>query len=122
MPFQLAGIGIEGNNGTSIEVVALALIAVAIRAWISDAPVCQVAVRIVGTCHPDRSSAVLPGIAVCRPSLMAGFARSGNGVKAPGFFPGLCIVCRDEAADAILATGGSNDNLVLHDQGRKRHG
>src|SRR6266705_3673720 len=121
MPLQLAGVEVERNDGTAVKIVAAAIVAIPIRTWVSDAPIGKVEVRIIRTGHPNGSAAMFPGIRVRRPGFMTWFARAGNGVKAPGFLSGLCIVGCDETADAVLAAGRADDDFVLHDQRREGH-
>ena len=114
IPFQLAGIRIERDHGTAIEIVAPALVAVPVRTGISDAPISQVEIRIVGTRHPHGSAPSLPRIA--SPGFVARLARARDGVKSPNFFARFHIVGRQETADTVLTAGGTDNHLVLHDQ------
>ena len=63
IPFQLAGVGVQRDHRTAVEIVAHADIAVLIRARVADAPIGEVERRIVGARHPYRCAAGLPGIA-----------------------------------------------------------
>src|SRR5262249_710957 len=63
-----------------------------------------------------RSASTLPRIAL--PRLDAAFPFAGDGVEAPRARAGLRVVRIDEAADAVLAAGHADDDLVLHDERR----
>ena len=111
-PFQLACICIERDHGAAIEIVAAAVVAVPVRTGISDAPIGQVEIRIVGSGNPHGSSTVHPGVG--RPGVVAGLAGPRNGVEAPHFFAGLHIVGRKKTADTVLTAVGTNEHLVAH--------
>ncbi|KAF0187433.1 MAG: hypothetical protein FD165_2913, partial [Gammaproteobacteria bacterium] len=46
VPFQLAGVGVERNDGLSVEIVAGTLVGVPVGPRIADAPVREVEFRI----------------------------------------------------------------------------
>src|SRR5207248_11678560 len=54
------------------------------------------------------------------PGLVAGLALARNGAEAPGFLPGSSLEGGYETADAVLAPGGADDDLILDDQRRQR--
>ena len=57
---------------------------------------------------------MLPGIAL--PGFVARLALAGDGVETPGFFAGLYVVRGDEASNAVLASGRTDDHFVLDHQ------
>src|SRR5207302_5132612 len=61
MPLQLARVDVERNDGTGVEIVAGAIIAVPVRARVSNSPVREVEVGIIRSGDPDGSTAVLRG-------------------------------------------------------------
>src|SRR5215472_11132345 len=99
MPLQFSRVRIERNYRTGIKIVAASFVAIPVRSRIAYAPIRQVELRIVGAGHPNGSSTVFPRIRIGWPCLVTGLARSGYGVKAPGFFSCFCVVCGDEPAD-----------------------
>ena len=117
VPFQLAGVGVEGDHRVGIQVVAGAIVAVPAGIGIAGSPICQVELGIVRAGHPNRAAAVLPRLA--GPGLgdriVGGHRRR---VKAPDFFPGLDVVGADPAVGALLVGGRSENDLVLDHQRR----
>src|SRR5437867_31063 len=105
MPLQLARVRVKRNDGTGVEIVAGAIVAIPVGPRVSNSPVRQVEVGIVRSCDPDGSTTVLPGIAVGRPGFVARFAGAGDRIEAPRFFSGLCIIGRDEATDTKFTAG-----------------
>src|SRR4029079_10786998 len=58
MPFELAGVGIDGDDGGAIEVVSKAVVAVIVGTRVASAPHREVRLGIIGTGNPDGGSAV----------------------------------------------------------------
>src|SRR5207253_4512656 len=120
-PFELSGIGIERHDGIGVEVVAFTLAGIPIRTWIACSPVSEIESGIVRTGRPDRPSAMFPCVALTLPGFVTGFTGPGNGVEAPRFAAGTHIVCGNEAPNAKLSTGHTDDDLVFHDEWRDGH-
>src|SRR5439155_21257628 len=115
MPFEFPGVGIESEHRAGVQILARAKVAVVIRPWIAGTPVDQVQLRVVGAVVPGGRAAGLPGIA--RPGAEIGFAGLGNRVEAPEMFACSGVVSIQESGDAVLATGHSDDDLVLYREG-----
>src|SRR5579885_1028407 len=77
-PFQLAGIGVQRDDGIGIEVVAFALRRIPVRARVSGSPEREVQCGIVRTRGPDRAASMLPVITL--PCFVSSLAGTGNGV------------------------------------------
>src|SRR5206468_11860342 len=107
IPFQLAGIGIEGEQGIAVQVIARASGA-AIR-WrrISRGPVEQIGCGSVRARIPCRSATNFPRFSL--PTIVPRFARTGNRVEAPLALAGRRIISVDESANAVFAAGYSQD-------------
>ena len=121
MPFQLAGIHVEGDCGIGVQVVAFPNIGVPVRRRVSNAPNQQIELRIKGTRHPGRSAALFPGIrmgAGCWPCFMTFFSRARDGIEPPPPLTGLNVVGVQEAAHPVLAAGYTCDHYVLDDERR----
>src|SRR5258708_25255052 len=67
VPFELAGLGVEGDVARGIEIVTEALIAIEVRTGVTRRPVDGAGLRILGSCHPG------------------GTARMRNLLSLPGF-------------------------------------
>lgn len=118
VPFELSRIWIQRQQGTGIKVVAGAHAGVVIGRGIAGAPVEDIEIGIVGTRDPRGPAAVQ--VEVPGPAFIAFFAGAGDRPKTPLLLPGLRIVCRYEAAYAIVASGNADDHLVFDHQGRAR--
>src|SRR5919197_5132888 len=94
MPVELAGLGVESDNGTRVEVIARSFVTTIHWTRIANPHIDQVQFRIVGPRQQGGATAVLPGIAA--PGLMAGLAWPGNRIEPPHPFPGLEVVGVDE--------------------------
>ena len=121
VPLQLAGIGVERDHGAAVQIVAIAFVAVPVWSWISNTPIGEIQIRIVGTRDPNRGAAMFPRVSVRRPGLVSGFTGTRNGVEAPNFLPGFGIVGGEKAADAVFAAGSSHNDFVFHDEWSQRH-
>ena len=82
---------------------------------VPGAPVEQIQFRIVSSRHPGRRPSRLPGIS--QPGFRAGLSGRRNGPESPQPLSGIGIVGIQETADAIFPASGSNDDLVLDDEG-----
>src|SRR5213080_2702211 len=91
VPLQLAGIGVESDHGAAVEIVAIAFVAVPVWSRISNTPIGEIQIRIVGTRDPNRGAAMFPRVSVRRPGLVSGFSGTRDGVKAPNFFPSFGV-------------------------------
>ena len=80
---------------------------------IARAPVDEVELWVIRTRAPGRAAALLPGVAVLRPGLVARLARRRDGVATPQFLPGLRIPAIEEATSGELAAGhpGNHDAI-----------
>src|SRR5579859_3846214 len=94
MPFQLAGIGIQGYQAARVKIVAGAIVSVEIRSRIARAPVDEVELGIVGAGNPGRAATALPRIAT--PGGAAWLAFGRDSPEAPDPLSGIDIVSVDE--------------------------
>src|SRR5438093_1128912 len=92
-----------------LQIVARSLGGIPVRPWIPRAPIGEIEDRVVRPRDPDRRSAGLPIIAA--PCLVAGFAGTRDGIKAPHFLSRHGVEGRDEAANAIFATRDADDDI-----------
>ena len=130
IPFQLAGIGLHGENRSQVEILlALGLAQLfGPGAAVAGADVEQIGVGIVGHAVPDRAAAAeLPIVA--RPGfrgflqrgILEGLRRiAGNGVKLPGELAGLGVEGGEESADGKFRAGDADDHFPFGDA--RRHG
>ena len=117
VPLHLAGVGIQGQYRVGVQVVPLAHVAVPVRRGVARRPVEQVGLRVVRAGHPRRGAAVLPGVA--RPGFRPGLAGLRDGVAPPFAHARIDVVGVDVAADAVLAPGDADDQVVTdHQRGR----
>ncbi len=116
VPVQLAGVGVEREQGIGVEVVAGASFAAIRRRGISGGPENLIRGGIVGPRIPCRCATDLPRIAF--PGVVAGLSGTGNGVETPFALAGIGVVGIDESADAILSAGNADDDQVLHGEWR----
>src|ERR1700722_9783441 len=114
MPFQFAGVGIEGNDAIGVQVVAGTDGAIEIGRRIAGAPEQRIQIGGVGSGHPGGAPAAF--VVFSRPAFGAGFAGSGNGPEAPLLFSGFGVVGGHETAHAIVTAGGAGQNCVVNDQ------
>ena len=117
VPLEHAGVGVERDHRVGVEVVALAVLAVEVRAGVAGAPVDQVQRRVERAGHPRGAAAALPRVAF--PALAALLARAGHHPEAPGALAGGGVEGVDEAADAVLGAGDADHDLVLDDERRR---
>src|SRR6266853_966642 len=81
MPPELAGVAIQSDQRTGIEIVALAPVAVVVGPGIAGSPIHKVELGIVGAGDPRRRAARLPTLAL--PRFMSRLTRTGNRPEAP---------------------------------------
>src|SRR5262249_23165741 len=117
-PLHRSRVGIESDERVRVEIVAEPVGAVHLRTGIARAPVERVELRIVGAGYPRRRAAPLPRIAL--PGLDALLAVSRNRRAPPRALAGFGVVSVEESADAVLAAGHPDDDLVLHRERRAR--
>ena len=98
---------------------------VVVGAWIAGSPVRQVQLGVIGAGQPHRATAVLPRFRIAvggriwwtrLPGFVPGLAWTGNRVEAPDFLSRVCIQRRDEAPNALVASGRPNQHHVLDRQ------
>src|SRR6516162_10042559 len=96
MPFQLAGVCIDGDDGGAVEVVSDAVVAVIVGTGIAGAPHGEVRLGIIGSGHPDGGPAMqvrVVGFAVlAEPCFVAGLAGSGNRIETPDLLARIRVV------------------------------
>src|SRR6516225_6239007 len=108
VPLQLAGIRVEGEERTRVQIVAFAIVAVIVGIRIASAPVQQIEGRIIAACDPG--AAATSGDDVGRgPRLTAPLAGRWHGIEAPHPCAGPWLVRIDEAARRIVAAGNADD-------------
>src|SRR5258708_1304107 len=118
MAFDVAGVGMEGEDRGGVEMGAGANGRIE-RAGIADTPIDRVQFRIVGAGDPCRSATELPGVAL--PGIAAGFIRGGNGVSTPQMLARRRIPTVDEAAGAELRARYTGQDDAVRDQRPDRH-
>src|SRR5262249_17921602 len=64
---------------------------------------------------------MLPRVTLTLPCLMTRLTRARNGVEAPDFTTSAYAVRSDEAANAELSTGDTDDDFVFQDEWSNRH-
>src|SRR5436305_4516465 len=90
VPLQFAGLGFESEDAIGVKIVAHPLIAVIVFTWISGLPKNQVGLRIVDTCEPCDSTAMLNALPF--PGFRTRLARRGHRPESPCFFAGILVV------------------------------
>src|SRR5580704_17660912 len=118
IPFEFAGVGIEGEQRVAIKIVARASFAAIAGRGIAGGPESRVRGGIVRTGDPGGRAADFPGGGF--PSLVAWLAGAGNGVEAPFAFPGGGVVRVNEAANAVFAAGYAHDDEIFNGERRER--
>src|SRR6266478_8297337 len=112
IPFELAGVRIEGKQAIGVEVVAQARTSIEVGRRITGAPEDGVQFRVKRTGHPGGATAEF--VAFTGPTGGAEFSRAGNRPEAPYFLTALGVVGGHKAAYAVVAARGSHDDLVLN--------
>ena len=115
VPFELAGIGVDGKDGTGVEVVAHAHFAVDIGTGVAYGPIEGIEIGIVTAGEPHAAGAVFPAIA--GPCFVAGLARRGDSVEMPELPAGGGIVGFKETDDAVFTTGDAGDDFIFQGEG-----
>src|SRR5438093_517303 len=91
MPFELAGVGVECQERSRIEIVALAIATVETGIGVACTPIKQIQVWIVSARHPG-GSATLGHRLGGRPCLAARFAGPRDRIEAPQTRAALRVV------------------------------
>src|ERR1700730_12437240 len=120
VPVHLAVIGVPGDHGVSVEVVAGAVGGIEHRNRIAGAPDHLVRGDVVGPGHPHGAAAGLPGVVLVLPGFAAGLAGRRDRVFAPFELAGLGVEPGDIIAHAAIAAGRPDDDLVLDGERRRR--
>ena len=112
IPFELAGVRIEGKQAIGVEVVARARTSIEVGRRITGAPEDGVQFRVKRTGHPSGATAEF--VAFTGPTGGAKFSRARNRPEAPYFLTALRIVGGYKAAYAVITARSSHDDLVLN--------
>src|SRR5207247_1877491 len=114
---DLAGVGVERDDGRRVEVVAGMHVA---GPWprVAGPPEREIELRIVVRGEPDRDAAGLPRVAF--PRVVTRLARSRDRVGLPGLLAVARVEGGDVAADAELAARGPDHDLALRDERGQR--
>src|SRR5690348_1169210 len=116
IPFELSRPRLERDDGSRIKIVALALVAVVIRAGIAGGPVKERRFRIVGAREPSRGTAMLERPPA--PRFRARLAGRRNGPEAPGVLTGGGLIGIDKSTDSFVAARHAGDHQVVDHQRR----
>src|ERR1700722_14444614 len=108
---DLAGVGIEPEHRTGIEIIT-GVIGARPRRGIAGAPIDRLGVLVVGAGHPGGCAAGFPVVAA--PGVVARFALAGNGEGPPQFLAVIGIERDDITPHAEFATGTADDNLAVN--------
>src|SRR5450755_4842540 len=108
MPLQLAGMRVERKNAIGVKVVAAALVAIVVFAWIPRRPEQRIGFGIVCAGEPGCRRAVLYAIAF--PSFRTLLAARRHRPKTPHFLPGFLVVRGQKAAHTFFAAGRPRNN------------
>ena len=114
IPFHLAGIGVERENASGVEIVAGPRRTVKIGGRVASAPINGVEFGIIGARHPGGTAATK--IKVAWPALGARLARAGNGPEMPCLLAGLGVKGGDETPNAVVTSGGADNDFVFDDK------
>src|SRR4051812_34040091 len=120
MPFELAGVRIDGDDGGAVQVVSNAVVAVIVRTGVAGAPHGEVRLGVIGTGNPDGSSAVQVRVirfaVLAEPGFVSLVTGSGNRVEAPDLLTGVHVEGSEEPADTVFAARDAGDHLILDDE------
>ncbi len=122
VPAISAGLHIQRNDRGSKQVVAMAHIAVVIRAGIAGGEIQQTQLGIYCRCLPYGGAAVLPDRVVGTPGVVAKFTRAGDGVKSPLQRTVSGVEGFDSAAHAHFAAGKAGNHHAVVIERRCRDG
>src|SRR5215471_13618271 len=114
VPFAPPGFGIEREDGTTEQVIALSDVSVRVGAGISDGPVQRIQLGIIRSRKPGTRTAAFPTVAL--PSVASELPRRRNGVRPPQALAGVRVVSVDKTSDAVLAAGDAGNAFVLECQ------
>src|SRR5579859_4645428 len=117
IPFEFAGVRIEGQQGVTVEIVAGAPDAAIAGRRIAGGPEGGIGCWIIGAGDPRGRAANFPGVGF--PSFVAWFAGARNGVEAPFTFAGGGIVGVDEAPDSVFAARDAHEDEISDGQRRE---
>ena len=116
-PLDLAGVGVNREDGAGVQVGSLAHIAGQHRVRVAGAPVHQVQRWIVGAGQPDGTAALGHRFGA-GPCLRPGLAGLGDGVQPPQYFAGVGIERVHRMGHVRHIAGGAEADLVLdHERG-----
>src|ERR1041384_34563 len=101
VPAELAAERIERQHRIGVQIVAFALVAVIVRAWIAGSPEKLVGLGIISTREPCGSAAMLDRLA--GPSFRQRLTRRGNCPETPDALAGRYLISGDEAAHSLIA-------------------
>ena len=111
IPAEFSAGRVERRDGRSIKVIALALVAVVVRARIADGPIEQVSFGVVGAGEPRGAAAVFEGPA--GPGFGTRLAGGGDGPEAPDAAAGGGVVIFDqEYANDKDAKNAAIDSII----------
>ena len=113
VPAVLAGARLNGDDGRGVQVVTTAHSTIEVRARVARREIQQPQFAIDSRCVPDRAAAVLPGIAVFGPGVVARFTRTGHRIERPQRLAVACIKGFDAPAHAQFATGNASDDHAV---------
>ena len=116
MPFDRAGIGIQGDGTVGIQVVARTVFRIPVRAGVANTPDDQILIRIIRAGNPGRAAAVFPGIVQILPGFVTRLTRTGNGEPAPAFFLGIEIGRCQPAANPVFSATDTGNCHVFDNQ------
>src|SRR6185437_1211151 len=124
LPFDLAGIGIDGEGARAAGIGELAEIGRSgaahrrvPRRRIAGAVESRVGLGIVGADIPGGAAAMLPAVAF--PGVVAGLAGARDGPGLPQLLAAGDIIGLERAARAVFAAGEADDRHVFDDERRR---
>ena len=118
IPDKLPGVGIQGHDGASEEIVAGAPLACEHGIGIARAPIQQVELRVIRSGHPRHAASVEDGVGVVGPRFRARLAGVRIGVPAPLDRSGLRIQGLKETPNIRNIPGHADDHVIAYNQRR----
>jgi hypothetical protein len=115
----MAGLELDRDDRHRIKVVARTKRAVVVGARVPGREVDEPEVRIDGRRLPNRRAAVLPGIVVLRPSLVARLSGPRDRVEGPDESAVVGVVRLDAAARAAVGAREARDHEAVVVDGRR---